>query len=315
MAVPHFSVLRHDYINKSIYKKGCDVDYYLAAPEINIGDVIQTIAARQYLPYVSDYIDRDGLIYYDGLETNMIFNGWFYIYDANKFIPDSFNCYVTSIYLKNPHTIPNSFITSLKRYEPIGCRDISTKNYLQSKGVASYFSGCLTLTLGKTYSLKETTREGIIFVDCENKPSVSPDIYNKLLRSVKSILKKYEGVHTIEYLRHMYDHRICLSDQYSIADRLLKKYAKAELVITTRIHCALPYLALETPCILLTPKFDTSRFSGISKFFNIIGVDENGKYIYDVNFIGNRVVNKNIHMPYAKRLDHEITQFITSIGI
>ena len=33
------------------------------------------------------------------------------------------------------------------------------------------------------------------------------------------------------------------------ADELLKKYAKAEMVVTSRIHCALPCTGMGTPVI------------------------------------------------------------------
>lgn len=36
------------------------------------------------------------------------------------------------------------------------------------------------------------------------------------------------------------------------AKYLIRKYAKAKLVVTSRIHCALPCLGIETPVIFVT---------------------------------------------------------------
>jgi hypothetical protein len=44
----------------------------------NLGDDIQSLAARQYLPRVDAYLDRDRLAEYRGPETTLIGNGWFF---------------------------------------------------------------------------------------------------------------------------------------------------------------------------------------------------------------------------------------------
>lgn len=50
-------------------------------------------------------------------------------------------------------------IEYLKKYEPIGCRDYYTMNILRAKGIDAFFSGCMTLTLGRCYhSEKKTIR-------------------------------------------------------------------------------------------------------------------------------------------------------------
>ncbi|MHB9292886.1 hypothetical protein Holit_01999 [Hollandina sp. SP2] len=40
-------------------------------------------------------------------------------------------------------------IKYLKKHEPIGCRDYGTVKLLGKYGINAYFSGCLTLTLGR----------------------------------------------------------------------------------------------------------------------------------------------------------------------
>lgn len=212
----HYSVLTYDYTDKSIYSNKNNF-YNKNISLFNIGDYIQSLAAEQYLPYVSKYIDRDGFVY-ESVDTNIIMNGWYYIYDGNRFIPENFNALLLSIYIKNPESVPASFLNSIKRLQPIGCRDIATRNFFQSKGIDAYFSSCLTTTLGRTYK-KDIDRKGIIFCDflfsefTENK-NIKSNIklflsnfinryeslsrYNKISSHVKQIIKHYpENIHDI----------------------------------------------------------------------------------------------------------------------
>jgi hypothetical protein len=52
-------------------------------------------------------------------------------------------------------------IAFLKKYSPIGCRDYWTKILLSKYGIPCFFSGCLTLTLGRKY--KGCVKDGKIY--------------------------------------------------------------------------------------------------------------------------------------------------------
>ena len=62
------------------------------------------------------------------------------------------------------------------------------------------------------------------------------------------------------------------------AEDLVKKYAEASLVVTSRIHCALPCTALEVPVIYIEdknlPENSRCRLNGLRELFNIILFDE-----------------------------------------
>lgn len=67
------------------------------------------------------------------------------------------------------------------------------------------------------------------------------------------------------------------------AKELIHKYSKAGIVITSRIHCALPCLALETPVIFVNSETLASdsyrpggRFEGIADLFNMLYYTEEG---------------------------------------
>lgn len=208
-------------------------------------------------------------------------------------------------------------ISYLKRHQPIGCRDLKTMELLQVNGVEAYFSGCMTLTLGEKYKTldKEDTTYIVdpIYNGKINFYKVLCAIYTMLLHPI-DILKLYRTKQLIlhygrniilkalktalyykEYSR-IFGKDIVMNSIYvnqenmfykthfqtdkerlEEAERLIKNYAKAQLVITSRIHCALPCLGIETPVIYLERCQDkedsTCRLGGLRELFNIIKVD------------------------------------------
>jgi hypothetical protein len=65
--------------------------------------------------------------------------------------------------------------------------------------------------------------------------------------------------------------------KFQYADTLLRKYSKASLVITSKIHCALPCTAMGTPVIFVNhPKLDPDtalsggRLEGLLDLFNVL---------------------------------------------
>ncbi|MDR8470298.1 polysaccharide pyruvyl transferase family protein, partial [Acinetobacter baumannii] len=65
------------------------------------------------------------------------------------------------------------------------------------------------------------------------------------------------------------------------ADAYLKRLSAARFVVTSRIHTALPCLAMGTPVIFVNggfkTKVDNCRFDGLFDFFNRIDVEASGK--------------------------------------
>ena len=71
-------------------------------------------------------------------------------------------------------------------------------------------------------------------------------------------------------------------ERFLRANELLRKYASAKYVITSRIHCALPCLGFQTPVIYIRNleegKKSTCRLGGLGDFFNVVEV-QNTKII------------------------------------
>lgn len=109
-------------------------------------------------------------------------------------------------------------------------------------------------------------------------------------------------------------------ERLDMAKRLVDMYSEAGLVITSRIHCALPSLGFGTPVIYLKsssePEFSTCRMGGILDFFNIVEVN-NGKLkaLFKADLpitASNHPKNKDNWKPYAEALCKRCRDFIGS---
>jgi len=263
----------------------------------NIGDYIQSIAARQFLPKVDTFISREHLDESREEEIKLIMNGWFTHYPenwppSNKIVPLFVAFHVNSTHAKK--LLSNRGIEYLKKYEPIGCRDEYTVSLLKNKGIESYFSGCLTLTLDK-YKVSESERTDKIYIV---DPIFNLYSFREALTSVrfflayilkgryKQSIKRYKLIHSLissqirkkaEYRHHMlFPNNYSEQKRFEIAESLIQEYARAKCVITSRIHCALPCLALGTPVIFINSFEDSSnlsRLEGLTNLFNTVNVD------------------------------------------
>jgi hypothetical protein len=235
----------------------------------NIGDDIQTYAAS-LLVDKPIFCDRERL---DQISksTQLLCNGWF-MENGNHWPPSkavkplfiSFHISSKNLELMTSPTA----IDYYKKHEPIGCRDYHTLYILKKYKVEAYFSGCLTLTLPK-YEGKRG--EEILFVD------VLRTNYTKNYREtiVKNIVpESYRD--KITYISHFTDKLSSLDTKTRMnqAKQLLDRYAKAKIVFTSLIHCALPCVALGTPVVFIDFGFNNNvakrdRFNGIIDFFHI----------------------------------------------
>lgn len=137
----------------------------------NIGDYVQSIAARQYLDHVDEYIEQEEASNYypeDEVPAKMIMNGWFQ-WRAENWPPSPYiKPLLVSMHispLKTRQLLTDAGKEFLRKNGPVGCRDLHTKQILEENGIPAYFSGCLTLTLGKNYSTPDDQRSGYYFVD------------------------------------------------------------------------------------------------------------------------------------------------------
>lgn len=300
----------------------------------NVGDYIQSLAARQFLPRVDQYINREKLNEYSGPETKLIMNGWFMHHPENW--PPSPNIIplFISFHLKPTHanSILNEQGIAYLRKHKIGCRDLSTLNLLKAKSIDAFFSNCLTLTLGNSY--RNRPEQDIYFVDVLYKFPIAQKVFrsfNRFRKSVKNreifrlgqrknLLRRMFGDKIVELAKditHLYPaEQYATGDlRFGLAEDLLKRYQKARLVVTSRIHCALPCLAMGTKVILVDDFSNRCKLEGISRLFNTIQISgEEFTANFDLDTLRNtiHIHNKTHHLEYVKLLNQKCKNFINN---
>lgn len=306
----------------------------------NIGDYIQSLAAKQFLPQVDCFINREKLAEYQDSEAILIMNGWF-THNTTNWVPSkNIRPLLISFHVNNtaaPNMLNDKGVSFLKNNEPIGCRDYFTMNLLQAKGIDAYFSGCLTLTLDN-YRVDDSERGNDIYIvdplyGFPNKQRIFYDI-KSLLRATRNgdifnmhLKKRYlKKIFTREFLRKAHYIKQELpaktyteEQKFAMAEALLHKYARAKLVVTSRIHCALPCLALGTPVIYINgfdSFVDSCRLDGLADLFNRVDVDRStGKVSNSFNIKGkisskSRVVNPIFYKNLKNSMKNKCQEFI-----
>lgn len=130
--------------------------------------------------------------------------------------------------------------------------------------------------------------------------------YNKKIDEYIKSLKVY-NFSKIIYTHHNFNLKLPHFKRFKMAKNLLDKYARAKLVISTRLHAALPCLALNTPIIFVNKRFDI-RFYGLYEFLNTVGINSKGTFEIKVKLNENNyVVNPKEYLEYSKKLKQLLT--------
>lgn len=147
----------------------------------------------------------------------------------------------------------------LRQSEPIGCRDAYTLNVLREADVDAYLNGCMTLTFPRR--AREPENGKVFFVDvCDELLEYAP----------QSLIK--DAVFMTHLLYHSY---VTEHESLAVLDRYKQE---ARLVVTSRLHCAVPCIAMGIPVIYackeisfrswwlenIIPLYDRNQFSSIN---------------------------------------------------
>ena len=176
----------------------------------------------------------------------------------------------------------------LKKHEPIGCRDLVTRELLTKRGIEAYWSGCITLFLGQTLEpVAKSARKGVFMVD------VPPEAEHLIPKELRDRAEKITNYCPIDIVEDPIE-------RWARIARINDRLRHAELVITKRLHTSLPCVGFGTPVVLVVdaqPK-NFRRFDGYQDFVPIL-LHESGKKGNDVDW--NNIEPSNIP---AAMIDH-----------
>ena len=119
------------------------------------------------------------------------------------------------------------------------------------------FSACMTLFLKNFYTM-EPRSENVIAVDFP--------------QNMLDVVKQHAGDNVIE-LKHNIDNNNNEIRMFALAHRYLTLYARAKVVVTSRIHVALPCVAFGTPVLFWgagTGFTGSTRMSGLLDLFHTL---------------------------------------------
>lgn len=251
----------------------------------NLGDDIQSLAACRLMPRVDTYIDREKISEAQVPPgTRVIINGWF-MHDTRFWPPHENIIPLFLAFHARPATTPRpiewlcdrllgprstrscvdpAYAEYFSRHAPIGCRDEATMRAVEETSVSAFFSGCVTLTI-RPRGLPKT--DHVVFVDPFGPLPHNvfrPDRWLSIPKAVRS------SARCMTHLRLSRN----IQRRLAVASDYLDTYERAKLVITSRLHVALPCVALGTPVIFLANGHRPYRLSGFEKLIQPITVTD-----------------------------------------
>jgi hypothetical protein len=279
--------------------------YYLAegTKRNNLGDIIQGMSARTFLNENAICLDREKLDEFNGEAGILIANGWF-MHDYKAFPPSSkltpfyISFHLASIKLLFSKANRNHF----KKFGPVGCRDRKTQFLFLLNGIPAFYSGCLTITFNKKNSnFKRINTDSLVMID---------NVDHKFPKEIKEKIGKISGKE-IRFLNHDpiqddTDYDDYLNSNESYINKLIEEYLGASLVITNKLHCALPCLSLGIKVIFIHPNPKDGRLNILGKFIPIYSYSE----VLNWDKIPDFKVNQNVMKQTRYKLERLTISFV-----
>ena len=281
----------------------------------NIGDDVQSYAASLWLPSVDYIVDIEDMEHFTAENDEpvaTIMSAWYmwhkWYWPPSKYIhPLWIGFHYNDILRGRPRGMQSRFeyvdngpgMEYLKNYEPIGCRDYYTQGVLDNIGIKNYYSGCVTLTLPRR-DIPKPEREYVCLVG----------VSKAVEKAVRKQLKDTDiDVKVLPPTRPEPSTNLSWEERRDEVISYLDTYQNAKCVITFRLHCSLPCLALETPVLLVRDSFNSVRFNPYKDFLHHAFPQEviDGKYR---DFLLNPPPNPDAYKPVRESLSQTIRTFI-----
>lgn len=182
----------------------------------NIGDMIQTLALTRLLGSLTGVFRHD--LASAPRDRVFVVNGF-----LERDTPPRNGAACLFAGISGPYERQSLYLRWLRESPwPVGARDPLTVQRLTAAGLVSELTGCATLTLPRDNG----PRTGVLSVD-------------------------HDGPGT--RITHNISRQLTVAEQWQQAERLLSRYRTAAEVHTTRLHVALPCLAMGTPVWIKRP--------------------------------------------------------------
>lgn len=234
---------------------------------VNIGDNIQSLALdyiyeklgikkKNILGIQRDYINKTkqdvNLVFHTEITSSNVINRMLLNNNIN------INAIISLVLYDDLKTLEKNYkdiYSLMKKYEPIACRDEKTTKELRNNGIKAYLMGCFTICFPKR---EKEPIDGKVFL-CD----IPKELEEYIPENVKSGAEYV--THSVKLKKYPVDeeenNRID-----SIAKKTIERYRdKAKLVVTGRLHAAVPCIAMGIPVILVCNNLDF-RFGWIEKF-------------------------------------------------
>lgn len=233
----------------------------------NLGDDLQSLMVAMLAPRVTTLIWRERISRRQLTEPHvMVMNYWFmskgFRWPPHPSIEPIFHGFC----IGRDEMMRYRWPAYLAEHQPIGCRDMMTVSRLSERNIEAHWSGCITMFLGQLVEpVPLEKRNGVLFVDLppEAEPLVPAHFRERAER-----ISNYCPIDIIDDP---------LARWAKIAENC-ERLRYAELVVTPRLHAALPSAGFGTPVVLVLPDKPKvlRRFGGYESFLPVL-IQQDGK--------------------------------------
>ncbi|MAS94944.1 MAG: hypothetical protein CMO55_17240 [Verrucomicrobiales bacterium] len=196
----------------------------------NIGDDFQSYVLARYLGEKAAFVWRDGAANYKGEVTDLIVNGFV----TREALPIHES--VRPLFLAgwfDPMLLSDSDkVAFLSSHEPIGCRDTDSLERCRAAGLQSSFTGCPTILCEP---IEEEVPGSILMVDVDPRLFQSGNPHYRVQTQIAG---------SVQWGTNVVDFTLSQEERVRECARRHRWMSRAELVITSRIHIALPALGM-----------------------------------------------------------------------
>ncbi len=241
----------------------------------------------------------------EGMKIAVLMTGWFlhpcnplleatdgpiYVFPPPQFILPLF----ISIHIDS---VSDNFLYSeiclsyYRKYQPIGCRDLSTYQSLTQLGIRAYLSGCITSLLKKDFKFQLRGQRSYLVTSTDDD-TIDPNFEK------------------IDYFPPQLANRTIL-ERLKLAQQILYQLMEARKVRTDLLHCYLPCRAYGTPVemINLPTKLMTDN-----RYLGLVGSTQSPQKLYDQGQVMLKLINGFTSQLLPKDQPLSLTVFLTTIG-